>query len=104
MSSATASPHKSVLSQEQKSAITAAAATHQAAIQGALDGANKAVADARSIRDQAIAMAPKDKSVKALANSEFKKSSDQIWSAFKSNTAAAKAAYEAAVIAIKAGK
>ena len=75
--------------------------TYKAAIQSALDGAHKAIADAQSIRDQAFAAAPKDKNVRALANSDFKNSSTQIWDAFRSSTAAAKASYEAAINAIK---
>jgi len=89
------------LTQAQKDALAAALVTYKAAIQSALDGAHKAIADAQSIRDQAFAAAPKDKNVRALANSDFKNSSTQIWDAFKSSTAAAKASYEAAINAIK---
>jgi hypothetical protein len=90
------------LSAEQKSALQGALATYKAAIKSALDGANKAVADARSIRDQALAAAPQDKNVKNLANSDFKNSLTQIWSAFRTTVAAAKATYDAAASSIKA--
>jgi len=90
-----------VLTAEQKSALKGALATYKAAIKSALDGANKAVADARSIRDQAIAAAPQDKNVKNLANSDFKNSLTQIWSAFRTTVATAKATYQAAEVSIK---
>jgi len=99
--STSASPHHG-LTQIQKSALAAALATYKSAIQSALDGAHKAIADAQSIRDQAFAAAPKDKNVHALADSDFKNSSTQIWNAFKVSTAAAKQAYESAINAIKA--
>ena len=89
------------LSQAQKDALAAALVTYKAAIQSALDGAHKAIADAQSIRDQAFAAAPKDKNVRALANADFARSSTQIWDAFKSSTAAAKATYDSTVNAIK---
>jgi len=89
------------LTQAQKDALAAALVTYKAAIQSALDGAHKAIADAQSIRDQALAAAPKDKNVRNLAKQDFKNSSTQIWDAFRSSTAAAKASYEAAINAIK---
>jgi thiol:disulfide interchange protein len=94
--------HQHGLTAEQKSALQGALATYKAAIKSALDGANKAVADARSIRDQALAAAPQDKNVKNLANSDFKNSLTQIWSAFRTTVAAAKATYDAAASSIKA--
>jgi hypothetical protein len=94
-------PKQHVLTAEQKSALQGALATYKAAIKRALDGANKAVADARSIRDQALAAAPQDKNVKNLANSDFKNSLTQIWSAFRTTVAAAKATYQAAEVSIK---
>ena len=96
------SPHKSGLTLTQRSAIASASAEYQLALKRALDGANVAIASARSIRDQAVAAAPKDKNVQELANSDFKRSTTQIWSAFKSAAAAAKAAYDAAIASIKA--
>jgi thiol:disulfide interchange protein len=99
-----ASPSSSArhgLTQIQRDALATALATYKAAIQSALDGAHKAIADAQSIRDQAFAAAPKDKNVRALANADFARSSTQIWDAFKSSTAAAKATYEAAINTIK---
>jgi hypothetical protein len=95
-------PKQHVLTAEQKSALQGALATYKAAIKSALDGANKAVADARSIRDQALAAAPQDKNVKNLANSDFKNSLTQIWSAFRTSVAASKATYDAAASSIKA--
>ncbi len=95
-------PKQHVLTAEQKSVLQGALAIYKAAIQSALEGANKAVADARSIRDQAIAAAPQDKNVKNLANSDFKNSLTQIWSAFRTTVAAAKATYDAAASSIKA--
>lgn len=92
------------LTQAQKDALAAALTTYKAAIQSALDGAHKAIADAQSIRDQAFAAAPKDKNVRNLANQDFKNSSTQIWDAFKSSTAAAKATYEAAINSIKSAR
>ena len=89
------------LTQAQKDSLAAALVTYKAAIQSALDGAHKAIADAQSIRDQAFAAAPKDKNVRALANADFGRSSTQIWDAFKSSTAAAKATYDSTVNAIK---
>jgi hypothetical protein len=90
------------LTQAQKDALAAALTTYKAAIQSALDGAHKAIADAQSIRDQAFAAAPKDKNVRNLANQDFKNSSTQIWNAFKSSTAAAKATYDSTISTIKA--
>jgi hypothetical protein len=89
------------LTNAQRSAIERANATYQLAIKGALDGANVAIADARSIRDQAIAAAPTDKNVHNLAISDFKLSTTQIWAAFKRATASARAAHDAAIAAIK---
>ena len=94
-------PKQHGLTAEQKSALHGALATYKAAIKRALDGANKAVADARSIRDQALAAAPQDKNVKNLANSDFKNSLTQIWSAFRTTVATAKATYQAAEVSIK---
>ena len=90
------------LTKVQKDAIAAALVIYKAAIQGALDGANKGIADARSIRDQALAAAPRDKNVRSLALADFLTSSHQIWSAFKTSIAAAKSTFDAAVAAIKA--
>ena len=101
-SSPHANPHKSGLTLTQRSAIAGASADYHLALKRALDGANVAIASARSIRDQAVAAAPKDKNVQELANSDFKRSTTQIWSAFKSAAAAAKAAYDAAIASIKA--
>lgn len=100
---ASATSKKHGLTQAQKDALAAAQTTYKTAVQSALDGANKAVADARSVRDQALAASPQDKNVKALAINDFKSSSTQIWSAFKASVAQAKAAYDAAVAAIKNG-
>jgi hypothetical protein len=87
----------------QKSAIAAAKITYQASVQSALNGANKAIADARSIRDQALAAAGKDANVRRLANSDFMSSSSQIWSAFKVSVAAAKSAFDTQIASIKNG-
>ena len=94
---------KHKLSDTQKSALLAAQNTYKASVQSSLDGANKAIADARSIRDQALAASPQDKNVRALANSDFKSSSTQIWAAFRASVAQAKSTYDAAIAAIKAG-
>lgn len=101
-----ASPKPSVapqpkLTQQQKIEMANALTAYKATIQSALDGANKAIADARSIRDQALSAAPKDKNVRALAFEDFKRSSTQIWDAFRSSVAAAKTAYDAQVATIK---
>jgi Spy/CpxP family protein refolding chaperone len=89
------------LTADQKAALATALTTYKATVQSALDGANKAIADARSIRDQALAAAPHDNNVRALAFSDFRNSSNQIWSAFKSAVAAAKATYDSTVATIK---
>jgi len=89
------------LTADQKAALATALTTYKATVQSALDGANKAIADARSIRDQALAAAPHDNNVRTLAFSDFRNSSNQIWSAFKSAVAAAKATYDSTVAAIK---
>lgn len=100
---ASPTPKKHGLTQAQRDALSAAQTTYKSSVQSALDGANKAIADARSIRDQAVVASPKDKNVRALANSDFKNSSIQIWTAFKASVAQAKSTYDAAVASIKAG-
>ncbi len=92
------------LSAAQQAAIAAAKLTYQSAVQSALDGANKAIADARSIRDQALAAAGKDVNVRKLANSDFMNSSAQIWGVFKTSVAAAKGTFDSTVTAIKSGE
>jgi len=87
--------------EQQKIALAAAKSAYQSAVKSALDGANKAIADARSIRDQALAAAGKDANVRKLANSDFLNSSSQIWSAFRASVAAAKAAYDEQLLTIK---
>lgn len=99
--SPTQSPRRG-LTQAQKDALALALTTYKASIQSALDGAHRAIADAQSIRDQALAAAPKDKNVRSLAFSDFKNTSNQIWSAFKEATGAAKALYDSTVSTIKA--
>jgi hypothetical protein len=92
------------LSAAQQAAIAAAKLTYQSAVQSALHGANKAIADARSIRDQALAAAGKDVNVRKLANSDFMNSSAQIWGVFKTSVAAAKGTFDSTVTAIKSGE
>ncbi len=92
------------LSAAQQAAIAAAKLTYQSAVQSALGGANKAIADARSIRDQALAAAGKDVNVRKLANSDFMNSSAQIWGVFKTSVAAAKGTFDSTVTAIKSGE
>ena len=92
------------LSAAQQAAIAAAKLTYQSAVQSALDGANKAIADARSIRDQALAAAGKDVNVRKLAHSDFMNSSAQIWGVFKTSVAAAKGTFDSTVTAIKSGE
>lgn len=87
--------------EQEKIALVAAKLAYQSAVKSSLDGANKAIADARSIRDQALAAAGKDANVRKLANSDFLNSSSQIWSAFRTSVAAAKAAYNDQLLAIK---
>lgn len=94
-------PKKHRLTSDQRAALLAAQTTYKAAVQSALDGAHKAIADAQSIRDQAISASPQDKNVRALAINDFKVSSSQIWSVFRSTVAQAKATFDATVTSIK---
>ena len=98
---APSTPKKHRLTSDQRAALLAAQTTYKAAVQSALDGAHKAIADAQSIRDQAIAASPQDKNVRAIAINDFKVSSSQIWSVFRSAVAKAKATFDAAVTSIK---
>ena len=92
---------KPVLTPQQKSAIATAATTYKASVQQALEGAHRAVADAKSLLDQELAIAGKDKTLRDLAIANFKKNTAQIWAAFKKSVAEAKGAYTSAVSSIK---
>ena len=92
---------KPVLTPQQKSAIAAAATTYKASVQQALEGAHRAVADAKSLLDQELAIAGKDKTLRDLAIANFKKNTAQIWAAFEKSVAQAKVAYTSAVSSIK---
>jgi hypothetical protein len=94
-------PQKPALTPQQKSAIAAAAATYKASVQQALEGANRAVADAKSLLQQELAVAGKDKALRDLAIANFKKNTAQIWTAFRKSTAEAKSTFVAAVAAAK---
>ena len=83
----------------QKKAVDDAKAAYQAAAQAALDGANRAVADAKSLLDQALTAAGKDKALQQMAYADYKRNKDEIWSAFKQTIADAKSKRDAAIAA-----
>ena len=97
----TPSPSKTKLTEQQKSQIAAAQAAYKATAQQALDGTNRAIADAKSLKEQAIAAAGKDKALIEMAKADYKKNSAEIWAAFKKTIAEAKATRDAAIAAIK---
>ena len=92
---------QSTLSTQQQVSVAEAKAAYKSAAQQALDGANRAVADAKSLLQQELAAAGKDKTLKALALAEYKKNTADIWSAFKKTTADAKAALDSATATVK---
>ena len=94
-------PQKPALTPQQKSAIAAAATIYKASVQQALEGAHRAVADAKSLLDQELSIAGKDKTLRDLAIANFKKNTAQIWAAFKKSVSEAKVAYTSAVSSIK---
>ena len=92
---------QSTLSTQQQVSVAEAKAAYKSAAQQALDGANRAVADAKSLLQQELAAAGKDKTLKALALAEYKKNTADIWSAFKKTTSDAKAALDSATATVK---
>ena len=97
----TPSSSKTKLTEQQKSQIAAAQAAYKATAQQALDGANRAIADAKSLLEQAIAASGKDKNLIAMAKADYKKNAAEIWAAFKKTIADAKATRDAAIASIK---
>ena len=81
---------KPTLSPAQESAIKTAKESYLATIKQAREGAIRAVADAKSLLEQELAAAGKDKELKANAVVNYKKNVAAIWAAFKKTETEAK--------------
>ncbi len=100
---ASASPASSKrvgLTPDQKVALAAAQSSYANAVANARAGFSRAVADAKSVMDQSILAAGKDKVAIALAKQTFRESYNQIFQALSASLNSAKAAYDAAKQAI----
>ena len=93
---------KHVLTQAQKDAIAAARAAFATEKTDAQNGFNRALADARAIRDQAILAAGTDKNAIAIARKAFRDSYRIIMNAYKSDIENAKSSVLKALANAKA--
>lgn len=94
-----AKPAKQVLTQAQKDAISAARSAFAAAKVNAQNGFDRALADAKAIRDQSILAAGKDKGALAAARKTFRDSYQMILNAYKTDMKNAKSALRSALAA-----
>lgn len=92
-------PLKHGPSQAQKIAIAAAKSAFAAAKIDAKNGVDRALADAKAVRDQAILAAGTDKNAVAAAKKSYKESVQTIVIAFKTYMANAKATLAGALAA-----
>lgn len=92
------------LTVDQSVALAAAQAAYATAVANARNGFSRAIADAKSVLDQSMAAAGKDKAAIALAKQTYKDSYSQIFQALTAGLDAAKSAFESAKLAILATK
>ena len=83
-----------------ESAIKAAKESYIATIKLAREGASRAIADAKSLLEEQLVAAGKDKELKATAVANYKKNVAAISAAFKKTTVEAKATLRAALATI----
>jgi len=103
-SSPSATHSKQTLIQAQKDAISAARAVFAAAKSSAQNGFDRALADAKAIRDQAIAAAGTDLNAVRAAKRSYRDSYKMILHAYKSDLDAAKLVLKNALAAARASK
>ena len=89
------------LSPAQESAIKAAKESYIATIKQAREGASRAIADAKSLLEEQLVAAGKDKELKATAIANYKKNVAAIWAAFKKTAVEAKATLRTSLSTIK---
>lgn len=100
----TAKATKQVLTQMQKEAIAAARAAFALARSNALNGFDRAIADAQAIRDQSIGSAGKDMNSIRVAKKNYRDSYKIILRAYESDVNAAKSVLNNALAAVRASQ
>jgi hypothetical protein len=98
---ASPNPSASAAAAEKAAALASARDAYTLATNNALQGFDRAVADAKAIRDQALLAAGTDKTARAAAMTEYKNEYSQIYQAFTAQILAAKQALAAAKSSIK---
>lgn len=98
---ASPNPSASAAAAEKAAALASARDAYTLATNNALQGFDRAVADAKAIRDQALLAAGTDKTARAAAMAEYKNEYSQIYQAFTAQILAAKQALAAAKSSIK---
>ena len=101
LTSFSAHAEQPTLTPQQKAAIASASSAYKASVKQALEGASRAVADAKSLLAQELTAAGKDKTLRAMALSNFKKNTAEIWAAYKKSIDESKAIFTVAVTAAK---
>lgn len=99
--SSPATPLAHSLTPAQRDSIAAARAAFAVAKKNALDGFDRAVADAQAVRDQAISAAGTDQRSVRLAKKIYRDSYRTILNAYKSDLKDAKSKFAKAIVAIK---
>lgn len=94
-----ATPAKQVLTQAQKVAIVAARSAFSVAQANAQNGFDRALADAKALRDQSILAAGKNKTALAAARKSYRDSYRTIMNAYKIDMKNAKNALRSALAA-----
>lgn len=104
-SSRPAAHSKQALTQAQKDAVRAARSVFAAAKTGARNGFDRALADAKAVRDQAVAGAGTDQNSIRAAKKNFRNSYKTIYCAYIEDLKKAKSTFQSAIaVAIGSNK
>lgn len=96
-----AAPSAHSLTQAQKDSIAAARATFEADKKNALEGFDRAIADAQAVRDQAISAAGADQNSIRIAKKNYRESYRTILNAYKLDLKNARSNLAKAIAAAK---
>jgi len=99
--SSSVAPSVHSLTQAQKDSVAAARAAFVIAKKDALEGFDRAIADAQAIRDQAIVVAGSEQSSIRLAKKNYRASYGTILNAYRSDLKSAKLNFAKALAAVR---